>query len=71
MTDSHATTLDRLPEIGDVALCMGVFDGVHRGHLVLVQATARVARERRLRAVALVFDPHPDEVVRPGSVVPR
>jgi len=50
---------------------MGVFDGVHRGHVALARTTSRAARERKAAAVALVFEPHPDEVVRPGTVVPR
>ena len=71
MTDIPARGIDELPEIGEAAICMGVFDGVHRGHLALVAATVIAAREQGRRAVALVFDPHPDEVVRPGTRVPR
>src|SRR4029077_20205916 len=39
--------------------------------LALVAATVEADRERGLRPLALVFDPHPDEVVRPGTQVPR
>jgi riboflavin kinase/FMN adenylyltransferase len=46
---------------------VGVFDGVHRGHQRVIARAVAVARERGLRAVAVVFEPHPDEVVRPGS----
>ena len=46
---------------------IGVFDGVHRGHQQVISRAVAVARERGLRAVAIVFDPHPAEVVRPGS----
>lgn len=60
-----------LPRIGPAAVCMGAFDGVHRGHLALVEATVGAARARSAASVALVFEPHPDEVVRPGTVVPR
>jgi riboflavin kinase/FMN adenylyltransferase len=52
-------------------MVMGVFDGVHRGHLHLLDATVRAARAHGVASVALVFDPHPDEVLRPGYVVPR
>jgi riboflavin kinase/FMN adenylyltransferase len=71
MSDPRATSIDELPDVGDAAVCMGVFDGVHRGHVALIQATAQAARERGARAVVLVFDPHPDEVVRPGTQVAR
>ena len=57
--------------IGPAALCMGVFDGVHRGHQALVAATRRAADERGASAVALLFDPPPVEVIRPGHRVPR
>jgi riboflavin kinase/FMN adenylyltransferase len=60
-----------LPRIGPAALCMGVFDGVHAGHRALLEATRAEAAARGIDAVALVFDPHPDEVVHPGSRVPR
>ena len=71
MIDPRATAIDQLPDIGEAAICMGVFDGVHLGHLALVGATVKAARERGVRAVALVFDPHPDEVVRQGTRVAR
>jgi riboflavin kinase / FMN adenylyltransferase len=47
------------------ALTVGNFDGVHRGHRVLVARTVEAARKRGLRAVALTFDPHPAAVLRP------
>jgi riboflavin kinase/FMN adenylyltransferase len=63
-------TID-VPAIGPAVVTLGVFDGVHLGHRQVVAATARAARERGARAVALVFSPHPDEVIRPGTTVPR
>jgi riboflavin kinase/FMN adenylyltransferase len=46
---------------------IGVFDGVHRGHQVLIDRAVQLAHERGLPSVVLTFDPHPAEVVRPGS----
>ncbi|MEQ4718234.1 bifunctional riboflavin kinase/FAD synthetase [Nonomuraea sp. B19D2] len=46
---------------------IGVYDGVHRGHQRVVERAVAIARERGLRSVAVTFEPHPDEVVRPGS----
>ena len=71
MSEPRARSVDELPAIGEVSICMGAFDGVHRGHLALVAATVNAAWERGVRPVALVFDPHPDEVVRPGAQVHR
>jgi riboflavin kinase / FMN adenylyltransferase len=63
--------LDELPAIGPAVVTLGAFDGVHLGHRHLVAATAAAAEQRDAASVALVFDPHPDEVVRPGTVVER
>jgi riboflavin kinase/FMN adenylyltransferase len=54
-----------------VALVLGVFDGVHRGHRVLLSAVREAAAARGARPVALVFDPPPIEVIRPGQKVER
>jgi riboflavin kinase/FMN adenylyltransferase len=57
--------------IGPAAVCMGVFDGVHRGHRAMLKATREAAVGGGAASVALVFDPHPDEVLKPGAHVPR
>lgn len=49
------------------AVAIGVFDGVHRGHRLVVERAVAAARERGARAVAVTFEPHPAEVVLPGS----
>lgn len=54
---------------GGAAVTIGVFDGVHRGHQALLARTVELAAERELRAVAVTFDPHPDQVVR-GAAPP-
>jgi len=47
-----------------IALAIGVFDGVHRGHQDIIRAAVEAARARRGAAWAATFDPHPDSVVR-------
>jgi len=49
---------------------IGVFDGVHRGHQQTIGRTVERARSAGLPAVVLTFDPHPLEVLRPGSHPP-
>ncbi len=55
------------PGWGRCVLTIGVFDGLHRGHQELVHACVTRAKEMGLPAVLMTFDPHPAEVVRPGS----
>ena len=52
---------------GRSAITIGVFDGVHRGHQEIIGHTVKRARELGVQAVVVTFDPHPAEVVRPGS----
>lgn len=46
---------------------MGNFDGVHRGHQVILGRVRREADARATSAVVLTFDPHPVSVVRPDA----
>jgi riboflavin kinase/FMN adenylyltransferase len=53
------------------AVTIGNFDGVHRGHAALLAELRRQAEELRRPAVALTFEPHPAELLRPGQAPPR
>src|SRR6201989_2295423 len=55
--------------VGCVAT-IGVFDGVHRGHQRIIGRAEQIARGRHLPVAVITFDPHPDEVIRPGSHPP-
>ena len=52
---------------GRSVVTIGVFDGVHRGHQATIGHAVKRAHDLGLRSVVLTFDPHPAEVVRPGS----
>ncbi|HVK22878.1 MAG TPA: bifunctional riboflavin kinase/FAD synthetase [Actinokineospora sp.] len=52
---------------GRCVATIGVFDGVHRGHQELIKRAVQIAADRKVPSVLLTFDPHPSEVVRPGS----
>jgi riboflavin kinase/FMN adenylyltransferase len=53
------------PDVTETVATVGTFDGVHRGHLdVLEQLTTR-ARSSGRTSLLLTFDPHPLELLRP------
>ena len=60
--------LGEVPEDwGPSVTTIGVFDGVHRGHQRIVARASETARELGLPLVVVTFDPHPSEVIRPGT----
>jgi riboflavin kinase/FMN adenylyltransferase len=52
---------------GRCVVTIGVFDGVHRGHQELISHAVKSGRARGVPTVLMTFDPHPMEVVFPGS----
>jgi riboflavin kinase/FMN adenylyltransferase len=52
---------------GRSVVTIGVFDGVHRGHQATIGYAVGRAAELGVHSVVVTFDPHPAEVVRPGS----
>jgi riboflavin kinase/FMN adenylyltransferase len=62
----------RLPvESRGAAVAIGNFDGVHRGHRLVVEAAAAAARRLGAPLGVVTFEPHPREVVSPGAQVRR
>jgi riboflavin kinase/FMN adenylyltransferase len=51
-------------------LALGNFDGLHRGHLKIVERVRRGAAEHGGTPMAMTFDPHPPRVVRPEKAPP-
>jgi riboflavin kinase / FMN adenylyltransferase len=63
--------LDDVPaDWGECVATIGAFDGVHLGHQRIVGHAVEIAAERGLSMVVVTFDPHPDEVIRPGTRPP-
>jgi riboflavin kinase/FMN adenylyltransferase len=47
---------------------IGIFDGVHRGHQLVLQRAVAAAREHDDRVVVITFDPHPVAILRPEAM---
>jgi riboflavin kinase/FMN adenylyltransferase len=54
-------TLD--PALGRLFVVIGVFDGLHRGHLYLLEELRRAAASLDAQPAVITFDHHPDEVL--------
>ncbi|MEV0729026.1 MULTISPECIES: bifunctional riboflavin kinase/FAD synthetase [Polymorphospora] len=52
---------------GRAVVTIGVFDGVHKGHQATITHAVKRAGDLGVKSVVVTFDPHPAEVVRPGS----
>jgi riboflavin kinase/FMN adenylyltransferase len=51
-------------------LALGNFDGLHRGHMKIVEHVVRSAAEWATTPLVLTFDPHPTRIVRPDGAPP-
>jgi riboflavin kinase/FMN adenylyltransferase len=62
---------DRADRHRPIALTIGNFDGVHRGHQAMLGRLSEAAEDLALPSAVLTFDPHPPEVFAPGAAPPR
>ncbi len=60
----------RPPTWRSPVLALGNFDGLHRGHVKIIERIQRGANERAGMSVVLTFDPHPPRIVRPDKAPP-
>lgn len=63
--------LDALPAAArGGAVSIGNFDGVHRGHVAIVQRLLERAQQVAGPAIVFTFDPHPVRLLRPAQCPP-
>ena len=62
--DELALTISQQKGATGSVLTLGVFDGLHRGHVRLLAAADRLARAAGLLRVHIGFTPHPDQLIR-------
>lgn len=61
---------DPPPRWPQPVLALGNFDGLHRGHMKIIDRVRRRAGERSGTPAAMTFDPHPPRVLRPDKAPP-
>jgi riboflavin kinase/FMN adenylyltransferase len=72
MTESKRTDVSSFDALGahglkEVAVAVGVFDGVHLGHQKLLEELKTLAGRLSAHPVAVTFHPHPRELLRPEA----
>lgn len=54
-------------DFGPTIVSVGNFDGVHRAHLRVLGEIVSRARQQKIKAVAITFEPHPTRILRPEA----
>lgn len=57
--------------LGEAAVALGVFDGVHVGHQALIRDAVETAADEGVSCCVVTFDRDPDQVVTPASAAPQ
>ena len=70
MDTIHFPDDPRPPWLVHPVLALGNFDGLHRGHLKIIERVKRGAAEHGGTPMAMTFDPHPPRIVRPDKAPP-
>ena len=53
--------------VHNAVVTVGTFDGVHRGHQVIISRVNQIAREIEGESVIITFFPHPQMILRPDE----
>ena len=67
MPKTELIFLKDIERVSNSVVTVGTFDGVHLGHKALIETVIRKAKERKARSVVISFDPHPRDIINPGS----
>src|SRR5436190_9508145 len=70
METIHFPDDPRPPWLLHPVIALGNFDGLHRGHLKIIERVKRGAAEHGGTPMAMTFDPHPPRIVRPDKAPP-
>ena len=69
MDNSFQEIIDQLSEevsTNGTSLCIGTFDGVHKGHQKLFKELVKISKINNLLSIVLVFELRPREIINPS-----
>lgn len=61
--------LAEIQDIEKTAVALGNFDGIHKGHQVLIKKAVKTAEEKGIKSAVFTFSNHPRNVISGNSVV--
>lgn len=67
MPKTELIFLEDIERVKNSVVTVGTFDGVHEGHRALIETVVKKAKKRNARSVVISFDPHPRDIINPGS----
>jgi len=59
--------IENLPQHNGYVVTQGNFDGVHKGHMHVLQQVVRIAQQENLPSILITFHPHPRLIVNPND----
>ena len=62
------TSIEKIDTIKESVVTIGNFDGLHRGHQVLIKKATEYAKANNISSVVFTFKNHPVNYFRPGSI---
>lgn len=62
------SSLEAAAQLGDTAVTIGKFDGIHIGHRALIAELIAQAQLHNLTSVLVTFDRHPDALLNPQAL---
>ena len=52
-------SIEDFPSDVNTIVTIGTFDGVHKGHQIIINRINEIAKKEAMESVVLTFDPHP------------
>jgi riboflavin kinase / FMN adenylyltransferase len=60
-------SIEDFPSDVNTIVTIGTFDGVHKGHQIIINRINEIAKKEAMESVVLTFDPHPRHVIYPDD----